>query len=77
MIVLIHLMAIIIFVLHILVTEYNKQKQVTRLQLGNDNETTNPTTQDTPSYTKSEISLETILTATSIIILMRWIRQWI
>ena len=78
LIVFIHLMAIIIFVLHNITIEYNQKKQVTRLQLGNDNnEINNPRTQDTQSYTKSEISLETILTARSIIILMRWTRQWI
>ena len=73
-----HLMAIIIFVLHNMVIVNNQKKQVTRLQLGNDKtEFNNQKTQDTQSYTKSTISLETILTARSIIILMKLIRQWI
>ena len=55
-------------------TEFENQTRVTRLQLGNEIKNNNPMTKDNPNP-KSEISLETILAATSIIIVMRWLRQ--
>ena len=53
--------------------EFKSKEQTTRLQLGNDKQET----QDTQSYTRPAISLETILLARSNIIVLRWTRQWI
>ena len=71
-IVIIHLMAILMFVIHHTVIEYNRTQNISRLQLGNDN----PETLDTRNKTFTTISFETILIARSNI-LLRWSRRGI